>query len=807
MSLIHWWPLNGNLNDYGTNSITLTNYNCTINDSGKIGKCYKLDGYLYNDNFTDLSSGSFSITYWVKYISYPDWNEYIICINNSASDDYLIQIGIQGEGTADVIGHLCVDQIRSGVDLERNKWYHIAYVYDGTAGKLYVDGTLVKSYTGLFINRTAVHLTINGRYGYRPTTWGQSYLNDVRIYNHALSAKEVKEISKGLVLHYDFEDPYVEGTTNLCSSLTPSEYSGWGSITFIKLRDNAYRIKNASSATEYWDSWGYDVSAYVGQTITFSVTVKNMTTSDATTKWIAIGQANTSQYPNHLPSSGTGNYINYNYETANNKRISWTGTVQSPGRVLIEIWTSKESSVGYSQLDVINVQIELKDHATPYTPDTRAPGIIADCSGYGYNGTQNGDIQIISDSVSGQHSGNFNGSDTKITSLFTCSTFGNDFTISAWLKSNVNNGGYLTAIGNEVSNGGIVFGELTTTNRLQCYLSGTNGTDINICSYNSFAANTWYHVVYTVKNALSAPEANLYINGTLVSTKTGTAAFGEPASELLYIGCNKRYRFWNGPISDIKIFATALSAEDILAEYNRKAAIDRNGTLFAGELIEQNSNAKIATKKSQTIATEFNEGTDKVKIFGGYTELEYIESTGTQYINTGVSYDANNVYICKFLITNLQYPQANYSGIMGQDGKIQLAYQSTGYWDTGNGGSSILASTNTIYVGKVECSTQKLYIDNVHVATRASQRDTSTKVGILGYDSYRCYARVYSASIENNGTLVRDFVPVKRNKDNVVGMFDKVECKFYANAGSGSFVAGEEIGPLSMICANEYNEL
>ena len=45
------------------------------------------------------------------------------------------------------------------------------------------------------------------------------YYNDIRIYNHALSAKEVKEISKGLMLHYNFEDEYIEPTNNLVTGL------------------------------------------------------------------------------------------------------------------------------------------------------------------------------------------------------------------------------------------------------------------------------------------------------------------------------------------------------------------------------------------------------------------------------------------------------------------------------------------------------------------------------------------------------------------------------------------------------------
>ncbi|MBR6010493.1 MAG: hypothetical protein IKP35_03730, partial [Alphaproteobacteria bacterium] len=52
--------------------------------------------------------------------------------------------------------------------------------------------------------------------------------------------------------------------------------------------------------------------------------------------------------------------------------------------------------------------------------------------------------------------------------------------------------------------------------------------------------------------------------------------------------------------------------------------------------------------------------------------------------------------------------------------------------------------------------------------------------------------RIYSAKLYDNGQLVRDFIPVRRNIDGVLGMYDKVTETLYTNAGSGNFYPGQD---------------
>lgn len=108
--------------------------------------------------------------------------------------------------------------------LTAGNWYHIGFTYNGSTVTFYLNGNPdgTKSISGL--NAVANYIGIfrwsdthTSDYEYK------GLLNDVRIYDHCLTASEVKEISKGLVAHYTLGSESVyEATTNIASSLTPA---------------------------------------------------------------------------------------------------------------------------------------------------------------------------------------------------------------------------------------------------------------------------------------------------------------------------------------------------------------------------------------------------------------------------------------------------------------------------------------------------------------------------------------------------------------------------------------------------------
>jgi hypothetical protein len=113
-----------------------------------------------------------------------------------------------------------VDKVQTPVGLiSADEWYHAAATYDGTTIRLYVNGQ-EKGSEKVLLNTAALTSTI-GRLD-REGSYFDGIIDDVRIYNRALSDEQVKAlyqsgaVTEGLVGWWKLDEP--EGTAAADSS-------------------------------------------------------------------------------------------------------------------------------------------------------------------------------------------------------------------------------------------------------------------------------------------------------------------------------------------------------------------------------------------------------------------------------------------------------------------------------------------------------------------------------------------------------------------------------------------------------------
>ena len=185
------------------------------------------------------------------------------------------------------------------------------------------------------------------------------------------------------------------------------------------------------------------------------------------------------------------------------------------------------------------------------------------------------------------------------------------------------------------------------------------------------------------------------------------------------------------------------------------------------------------------------------KLPSGYTELEHIRSTGTQYIDTGVS--AKNTVGFK-----IDYQSTNIDQIGVQIGARNN--NNVRQWINDNQNILYIGFGGLIELGtpSLERRTVSLNYLNSRVTTdslTAAQANlsaiTDTNLNIYIFaanfsNKYFFTGKLFSVQITDGTTIVRNFIPCK-NPSNVVGMYDTVNDVFYTNAGSDSFIAGAEV--------------
>ena len=175
----------------------------------------------------------------------------------------------------------------------------------------------------------------------------------------------------------------------------------------------------------------------------------------------------------------------------------------------------------------------------------------------------------------------------------------------------------------------------------------------------------------------------------------------------------------------------------------------------------------------------------------GYTRLESITSSGTQYINTGVAVDNDNSFELDF-----ESAAGNNEGYLISQGNNSIR-QSGGTitWYTGLKNFQFNVSTSNRYL--VKCGYNYISVNgNFVTGTSDSDAASGTSVYLLAKNdgNAKAISTVFRFKIfDSTDALVFDGIPAKRDSDDAVGLYDIVSNTFKANAGTGSFTAGTAV--------------
>ena len=580
MGLQVWLPLNGNLNQQGLANVAVSNNGATVNTAGKIGSCYSFSGNSLYGDWSEINT--------LTQISGCCW----VYLNNLSSAQYFFHLGGQSsypcKFSLDYEGSIRFQingtEYISGITLTTGIWYHLAITWNGTMAKLYVNGieSYSKSATGSFSasNHFAIGARTNGTAGntfaYAITNGGK--LNDIRLYDHALSPREVKEISKGLVLHYPLAMPGQENLIKNSSLFQTTDY--WVNNQNVVCSVENGELKAVINQSDSTPGIRYTESLSSLQSGEYIATVIAK---------VENGNKDYISYPFYIANVSTGGYQR---ESIGNGYYKYTKTFSVSSAIQVSLYIITSGSKVGETWYIKSVKLERGSHPTPWIPNPADAkystlgfddGIEYDVSGYERNGIKN-NITNSSDTPRYNTSSVFNGSSGYISlshSDFNPLLNGGTtpFTIAFWIY-------------HADSTRGIIFGdyslggnntniELTTGHSIRFYWNGS--PDMIFDGAVSLA--TWAHV------ALVYNGTNIYFykNGILEDSRTVSLSTKSKVNGEYRIGRDVRsdYTMFNGKLSDFRVYSTALSADDILELYHTPISLSHNGALLTqGEYVE-----------------------------------------------------------------------------------------------------------------------------------------------------------------------------------------------------------------------------
>jgi len=188
--------------------------------------------------------------------------------------------------------------------------------------------------------------------------------------------------------------------------------------------------------------------------------------------------------------------------------------------------------------------------------------------------------------------------------------------------------------------------------------------------------------------------------------------------------------------------------------------------------------------------------TDTVRVPDGYRELEYVESPGGPWTDTGIYFGSGTVFRVKFNCKN--FGGGSFIGIGWPTDKRYANFfglSNTWYWDAPTAtGSSRVSSSGYSKDHVYEMEAGNTYFKDLTKGTKYGSNvfkydrmQTSMRIFRGSAD----YGLVYYLKFTDDGVVSADFVPAQRLSDGAYGFWERIGCNFHTNMNAtGSFTGG-----------------
>ncbi len=196
----------------------------------------------------------------------------------------------------------------------------------------------------------------------------------------------------------------------------------------------------------------------------------------------------------------------------------------------------------------------------------------------------------------------------------------------------------------------------------------------------------------------------------------------------------------------------------------------------------------------------------------GYTRVDYIESTGTQYIDTGYkATPTTGVEIDYQFSTVTPYQQRLFGANTSNDSYLNyhMYINGVGNWayafkdGAGNWVNTGVAANTNRHTIKFNTTSGKVIVDSTTLDISSSTRTKTTEtnmyimLGVGGGENAKMKLYSFKMYANNSTTLTRDMVPCIKDSTGEAGMYDLVGNTFYGNSGTGEFIVGNSTKVIS----------